>query len=172
MSKLIGLCGFSRVGKDTAAANMPGWRRFAFADALKRDIDPMLDLVGCDMRNSEHKERARPLMVEWGRTARAFKPDHWIVELFDVAGGVTDALDEGQSVVITDVRYLNEAERILAEGGKLVMIERPGYGPANDEEDSSIYEIRRECAAYYRNVPNDGTPEELGRKVLAACGEA
>lgn len=171
MSKLISLIGHSKSGKDTAAANMPGWQRFAFADALKRDIDPMLDLVGCDLRNPGHKERARPLMVEWGRTARSFNPDHWITELFDVAGGVADALDEGQSVVITDVRYLNECQRILANGGRLVMLDRPGIGPANEEEERSIRRVWLELSGKIVVVINDGTPEELGRKVLAVCGE-
>ena len=32
--RLLGLCGYARTGKDSCAALMPGWKCYAFADAL------------------------------------------------------------------------------------------------------------------------------------------
>lgn len=163
---IIGLCGYAQVGKDTAAANMPGWTRFAFADALKADLAPMLSDIGCDLDKPLDKAKARPLLVAWGATARAFQPNYWIERLFR-------ALDfarlnaEIPRVVITDVRYSNEVKAILDCGGKVVRIHRPGYGPANSEEHTSFFKI--ESDHDLPEVMNGGTPEELGRKVLGVA---
>lgn len=168
-TNLIGLIGFAMVGKDTAAANMPGWTRFAFADRIKRDTGWFLDEIGCRVQEPTHKAMARELFVVWGNLARIFKPDYWIEHSFDVPDGITDALETGADVVITDVRYSNECERILAEGGRLVLITRPRYGPANATEAKSIAEILERWPAI-PTIKNTGTKEELGRAVLEAIG--
>lgn len=168
MSKIVGLCGFSRVGKDTASMHMPGYHRIAFADNLKARLRNILEDVCCDLTNPADKEKARPLMVELGRTVRAFDPDHWIRQAFY-------RLDYYESqhfktpprFIITDVRYANEVQAILDKGGIVIRIHRPGYGPANLEEERSFAEIE-ETWPDMPSVLNDGTPEELGRKVLAA----
>jgi len=167
--KLCGLCGFARSGKDTAALNMPGWTRMAFADALKNDLKPLLDSLGVDLTDPAQKEKARPLLVAYGATARAFLPGYWVDRLFgEMAFQKIVARaheNEDPSFVVTDVRYPNEVNRILADGGKVVYLLRPGVQAANDEETRSIGEILER----YRIpvVLNDGTPEELGAKVLA-----
>lgn len=158
---LIGLCGYAQSGKDTAAANMPNWHRFAFADALKADLLTLLADVGCNLSDADHKAKARPLLVAWGATARAFCPAYWIERLFR-------AVDFAQRdrVVISDVRYPNEVLEILARGGQVVRIERPGIGPANSEEARSIGEIERMFCL--PRITNDCDPAELGRRVLMA----
>lgn len=162
-TSLIGLCGYARAGKDTAAANMPGWHRFAFADALKADLEPLLSDVGCDLTNSEHKTWARPLLVAWGATARAFRPAYWVERLFR-------AIDfaKRERVVISDVRYPNEVAEILKRGGRVVRIIRPGIEPANDEEARSIAQIERDFCLPM--VKNDWSPHELGEAVLKLAG--
>jgi len=169
MTNLIGLCGYALAGKDTAARNMEGWTRFAFADRLKADLLPMLEDIGCTLENPSHKAMVRDLLVAWGKTARKFKPGYWIGRLFDGSLGVADAINSGQSIVITDVRYPNEVARILAEGGIVVFIDRPNVRPANSEEATSIDEI----LCRWQTIPvvhNNGTKEDLGRKVLLAAG--
>lgn len=161
--KLIGLCGYAQVGKDTAAENMPGWTRFAFADALKRDLAPILASVGCDLNNPAHKREARNLLVQYGEVCRAFRPNYWIERLF--ASIIIDGKN-GDPIVITDVRYLNEVKAILNRGGHVVRIERPGFEPANETESISIKLIDLDFRLPI--VVNDGTPEELGRRVLEA----
>lgn len=167
--KLLGLCGFAQVGKDTAAANMPGWTRMAFADALKDDLKPLLDSLGVDLTDPAQKEKARPLLVAYGATARAFRPLYWVDRLFgEMAFQKLIARGHGNEAplfVVTDVRYPNEVNRILTDGGKVVYLLRPGVQAANDEETRSIGEILER----YRIpvVLNAGTPEELGARVLA-----
>lgn len=162
--KLVGLCGYARVGKDTAAANMPGFFRFAFADGLKNDLRPLLHQVGCHLGDSIDKEKARPLLVAWGSVARAFKPGFWIGRLFNEL----DQMKVLSRVVITDCRYLNEINAIESRGGKIIRIERPCYGPANAEEAWSFAEIDEK--KHIGVVINNSTPEDLGRKVLELVG--
>lgn len=169
-TNLVGLIGFAMVGKDTAAQHMPDWTRYAFADRLKSDLTAMLADVGCRLENPTHKAMARDLMVEWGRTARKFEPAYWVRRLFDDPNGVTDAIDTGASVVITDVRYPNEAERIMSEGGRLVLITRPRYVPANGEEARSIAHILK-LWPEIPTVKNTGTKADLGRAVLEVLDE-
>lgn len=155
--KLIGLCGYAQSGKDSAASTMKGWYRAAFADHLKKDLHPLLQMVGCDVSNPAHKAIARGLLVEWGRTARAFKPAFWIDRLFS-------GLRENGKIVITDVRYANEIRAIVDRGGIVVRILRPGYGPANEEEALSFKAI--EAKFHLPIIRNNGTLQSLGKRVL------
>jgi hypothetical protein len=160
MGKLIGLCGYAQTGKDTAAANMPGFTRMAFADELKADLYPLLNKIGCRLDNPAHKRMVRDLLVAWGRTARMFETDHWINRLLL-------KIPTNTNVVITDVRYPNEVRAIESWGGAVVRIQRLGSGPANDEERVSIEEI--DCLwPKLVYVTNDVTPEQLGKRVLEA----
>ena len=81
MNKLIGLTGFARSGKDTfyiRAANYLANTdnlafRFAFADVLKRECDPLLMLnagISAFTSNPEEKELIRPLLVAYGTGIR------------------------------------------------------------------------------------------------------
>lgn len=165
--KIIGLCGFAQTGKDTAASTMKGWKRFAFADALKAHVTPLLNMVGCDLSNPEHKKKARALLVAWGATARAFQADFWIRLLFDHI----DAWKVGKvnsKVVITDVRYANEVRAIAARGGAVFRLVRPGVGPANEEEELSFRMIEAEFRLPI--IRNNGTAQSLGKQVLGAAG--
>lgn len=159
---LIGLCGYSKVGKDTAALGMGGWFRSAFADELKADLQPLFDMIALRLSIAEHKEMARPMLVEWGRLARKRNPLFWIDRLFSQIDSYVNRL-----IVITDVRYMNEVQAIEARGGTLVYIERSGFYAANKEEEDSITEIRHQRPGMIR-VVNDGVREVLGPWVLEA----
>lgn len=160
--KIIGLCGYAQVGKDTACSVIrllhPEWKRYAFADALKYDIHQLPGVP-----NSPSKEALRPLYVEYGKLGRTGDADYWVHRLWNRFGTV----DPGP-IIITDVRYLNEVRRILTSGGKVVRIVRAGYGPANDEEARSFEEIEKTYSL--PKVLNDSTPEELGLKVWKESG--
>lgn len=151
---IIGLSGFSKAGKDEAAkALYPQFTRVAFADALKRELAISL---GVSLEELEQrKEEFRGDMVELGRSRRAEDPDYWIK--------ATQPLPTGD-VVVTDVRYLNEARWIKEQGGYIIYVVRPGYKAANEEELNSIAEILQ------RNminsvVINDGSVKQLHQKV-------
>lgn len=169
MIKLIGISGYARSGKDTAAKALTdiGWTRKAFADALKRDaglalrnsllagnFNPPQDEVAPWFTDPSMKETYRPFLVEYGRAMRALRPEYWIARL---------ALEIGPDscYVITDVRYANEAEWIRRHGGKVVEIVRPGVGPANAEEDMSMRTFTPDLHIY-----NNGTVEKLRERLL------
>lgn len=167
---LIGLCGCARCGKDTAAKRLieKGWRRVAFADALKADVIyaltratkkayvPRADHPSWTMfEDPASKEKLRPLMVEYGRAMRAIKDDYWIQRL------LRDYLRGAGRFVVTDVRYANEANWIRERGGKVIRIVRPGFEPVNAEETASLKLVSADF-----EVLNDSTPETLGQIVL------
>lgn len=171
---LIGLCGYARSGKDTAAEVLikAGFTRVAFADALKLDVLTALqrsaEIVnrantgqstgGIQVttglfRSPTTKERFRPLLVEYGRAMRALSPGYWIDRLEADVHGV-------DRVVVTDVRYQNEVSWVQENGGVVIYLDRPGIGPANQEEHDSFSQIKQDFT-----VVNDGTIEELHQAV-------
>lgn len=177
--RIVGLCGYARSGKDTAALGLVsrGWKRAAFADALKKDVFTALAKSYSEehpwavapelpserwLKDPERKEGLRPLLVEYGRAMRKISSGHWIARL-------DKALNPRGDYVITDVRYFNEVKWVRDNGGVVVLVDRPGVGPANDEEERSFVEIwdrQFECGASgIRFVDNRGTPEELQESV-------
>lgn len=170
----IGLIGYARTGKSTAARNMPGWHIGSFAGALKRICGQMLKCVDLnvtedDWRIAEMKERWRPLLVAIGAGMRATDKDYWVKRLiFDLCQrGITDMDD----VVVDDMRYASELAWLRKKKGLAIRIYRNGFGPANEEEARSIEEIDR----LFPSLPaiaNDGlTPTELGLRVIELANE-
>lgn len=144
---LVGLIGKKRVGKDTFASVLVeefGFARVAFADPLKEmalTIDPIIhvgdgwddeghlyllsDLVeahGWEHVKDEYPE-ARRFLQCLGDGVRQCDPEFWLNAGMDTARGKRA---EARPVVITDVRYPNEADAIRDAGGILVRIVRPG----------------------------------------------
>ena len=133
---LIGLGYQARVGKDSLAHQLVashGFTRLAFADAL-RDLAPIVDpplqsaLLACggDWELAKAQNPAvRESLQRVGEGAReVFGRDIWIRTLASRLGGTG-------RYVISDVRYLEEAQFIREQGGLLVNICRPGVGAAN-----------------------------------------
>jgi len=175
MISLVGFSGYARSGKDSAAQALigsGGWRRAAFADALKRD-DALAALENSWMHNGGDcldaslfsdpvlKEKFRPFMVEYGRAMRNLDPEYWIRRaFFDMS--YSDCR-EGSPLrfAVTDVRYENEARAIRSRGGKVIGITRPGTGPANAEEADSIPFVQPDAL-----ISNDGGLSRLHAKVF------
>jgi hypothetical protein len=177
---LIALCGFAKTGKDTAAKGLTGFVRRAFADELKREVCAFamsaykINPMNC---TPEQKELIRWLMVGHGRTMRAINPNYWIryVEAsmqfphpddrdkYTTPGAVVRMVDL-PDVVITDCRYRNEAEWVESKGGRTILILRPGYDAANDEEAQSIRELIV-SGLVSATIDNCGTVEELHEKI-------
>lgn len=166
--RIIGLAGPARVGKDTLAKVLTdaGFRRVAFADALKSDILRMLihayQKLNLDyserptwgwFSDPARKEQMRPLMVEYGRSMRSIDPLYWIKRAqYDYMTDVTQGVVCNR-YVITDVRYRNEADWIRRCGGIVVLLERDGVRPANEEETRSLAEV--EADAVFREIGAD-----------------
>lgn len=172
MITLVGLCGFARSGKDTAAGALleMGWSRFAFADPLKQDIAGLLKrglsavpldenpraLSWLGEMATVNKSRLRPLLVSYGAAMREFNPNYWIDRLNHTA----EFKACRQPRVITDVRYINEAEWVRSLGGVILTITRPGIGPANAEEADKTAAVKPDA-----EILNTGSVDDLHRAV-------
>jgi hypothetical protein len=143
---IIGLCGYAQSGKDTAAAHLVeshGWARVAFADPLREmmlELNPvvpmetgvylrlrrLVETSGWDeaKKNPEVRRLLQALGTEAGR--KVLGDDIWV----DVAAKKIRKLFP-QNVVLTDVRFENEARMILGMKGRVIRIERPGVGAVN-----------------------------------------
>jgi hypothetical protein len=147
---IVGMIGYAGSGKDTAAEALisQGFERRAFADTIKtiaRDI-------GWDGIKDDYGRR---LLQNLGASCR-----HHIDESVWVEAALRGSDD--RDIVITDVRYVNEAEFIAAAGGVLVRIERPGVGPANDH----ISESELESWSVDIILFNGGSPADLHSSLL------
>jgi len=134
---LLGLTGQPGAGKNTAADYLVehhGFVQVAFADPIRQaalTLDPFVGtfyrlsevvaMVGWDQAKVRYPESRRILQTlgtELGRDLHG--PDVWVSMIFQKI----DALAAGQPVVITDVRFRNEAEALWGRGGTLVRLRR------------------------------------------------
>lgn len=148
--QLIGLSGAARSGKDTVGGYLVekhNFKRYAFADPLKRACSEMFGIPLEDFHSDEKKEVvnefwgfsprqiAQLLGTEGGR--ELFRQDLWTKraelaylqhkEAIEYLQPQTFGKLEGMAgMVITDVRFPNEAQWIKAMGGTVIHIERPG----------------------------------------------
>lgn len=141
---ILGVCGLARSGKDTffRFADELGIRcaRLAFADALKQECNSFLiENTGLSSftKDKAEKEVIRPFLVTYGtHLRRKLDPECWIKIVNQKAEYLTS---NEILVIVTDVRYPNEAEWIHESGGKLVHITRTVEGvplkPPNEEEE-------------------------------------
>lgn len=178
---LVGIIGRAGSGKDTVATMMPAIR-IAFADPMKEALVTIFDwerilLWGpSELRNTVDdrfvtpdgqpltvRHAAQTIGTEWGR--RLIDEQLWVKLGIIRAQQEMDRLNR---VVITDVRFLNEAKAIQDAGGEVWRVVRPGAGltgaaalhPSEIEQD----QIRADF-----EIQNNGTLEELKDKVLWAC---
>jgi hypothetical protein len=154
------ITGVARAGKDTFAAclmehfNGNGCRAevFKFADVLKDRANDVLKAMGVykagviDFHNEDFKVRNRGLLVELGRTLRGVDKDIFARHLNAQVHMFLDyaPLDVRPVALISDWRYLNEYAFLSKHlDAQIVTVEmqRPGYGPANDEEAGSLADM-------------------------------
>lgn len=152
---LIGIMGYARSGKNTFAtllSKIVGEGRtvteLSFAAKLKSELCTMLRAVGLDTSDIflSKKELWRPMMVAWGKQRRAIYPNYWVNPVIKHYKKIMSMPTKGAEpiCIITDVRYLNEAEAIKKSGGLLVHIINTNSGgkkPANEEEFLSMLRI-------------------------------
>ncbi|WP_329168309.1 hypothetical protein OG709_29910 [Streptomyces sp. NBC_01267] len=151
----IGIIGRARVGKDTAGQwliDNRGYRRVSFADPLKEaalkldpivwtsssglDVERMRETVARDgWELAKEEPEVRRILQELGSSIRAIDPDFW---LRTALAKVTAANEDGVPVVITDVRYPNEAASLKAAGFHLVYIERPDVPKLDHESEGAL----------------------------------
>lgn len=171
--RIIGLTGLAGTGKDTVRRMLEedhGFDGLAFADPIRQMIGELLSSNGFDsswMTERELKEQPIPglgvsyreLAQRLGDWGRAMDTDFWVKIAANFVGELQHRGDA--HIVISDVRFVNEAKWIREAGGEIWRIERPGAAPVRDHESE------RQVAAIQasRVVDNSGTVEDLWCKV-------
>ena len=162
--KNIALTGKARSGKDTVASVLVeeyGYRRIAFADALKEmalEVDPKvveyvtvrardfaqvaaswsLSEIVTDLgweRAKDTYPEVRRFLQQLGSSVRKMDPWFW-VRIAEQQ--IMEAEAAGQPVVITDARYINEAGTLKCDWGfSLIRIIRPGIDSGDTHESET-----------------------------------
>jgi hypothetical protein len=144
----IGLIGKARSGKDSAAGHLVrrfAYTRLAFADPLKEyalRVNPyvktytdtwgghgdgyerltdVISAVGWERAKDEYPE-VRRLLQSIGQAQREADADYWVNVMRRSLNG---AEKWNMPVVVSDVRYRNEALMLRSRGFRLVRISRP-----------------------------------------------
>ena len=170
----IGLLGFARSGKDTVADHLVrrGFARIAFADPVRSilmHMNPLIADDGLRLRDAVDaygfdaaKRRfpvVRELLQGLGEGVRASLGESvWV----DRAMRQLDTLSD-RPVVVSDVRYRNEAIALRSRGFTLVWVQRPGVGPANSHQS----EVGIPVELAHTTLRNDGSIQELHARVDA-----
>jgi len=173
--KILGLAGYARSGKDTAGDALAelGWKRVAFADALREFSYKLNPLIMGEWGNVT---QLRWIIDEYGWNG--YKRTQWadgIREHLQVLGtecgrelisqniwvdATFNRMDPDGKYVISDMRFPNEASAVLAHGGSVLRIVRPGVGPANGHKSETALDDWEMDA-----IVNGGTQEEFEESV-------
>jgi len=179
---IIGLAGRAGAGKDTAARrfmNRWGYRQYSFAQPLRDGLKAMFDMSDIEF-GPDHKESpilnevtfhsARFLMqtlgTEWGRNV--VQTDIWL----RVAEHRINQF-KSPYVVISDVRFPNEAEWISRKGGIVLWVERDRDNMLSSEAAQHVSESMIESGDADGVIDNNGTVAQLNTEVdewVAAMG--
>ncbi len=174
---IIGICGAAGAGKDTVAARLEaahGFWSLAFADPIYQMVSAMTGLPVGALRDRTAKEALLPigksprellqsLGTEWGRNM--VSEDIWIRIALERASRRLRA-------VISDVRFDNEAEAILAAGGSVWRVVRPGVGCLVGQTASHSSERGISDRLVSVEISNDGGLDDLERRVDSAMLQA
>ncbi|MEV0267735.1 hypothetical protein AB0H43_03085 [Hamadaea sp. NPDC050747] len=183
-TKLIGLIGRKRVGKDTVAARLVeahGFTRYAFADNVRAAalaLDPivgesedydadvgmwtypglrlseLVEVDGWELAKA-HPEVRRVLQHFGSEVIRKLDEEFWVRP-------VVAAIEQsGTPAVVTDVRFPNEAAAIERLGGRLVRVTRPGL----DESDNHVSETALLGYPVWSAIINSSTVDVLHKDV-------
>jgi hypothetical protein len=167
---IIGISGKARSGKDTFAEMLatelnkgayPPYVMMAFANELKLKCQEAFDLTweqlwGNDKEVPDERYRkyyqtaaltgtgelpsgywtAREIMQDFGAFYRSIDSEFWIKNLFKAA-----AEKDYTNVIVTDVRYINEADYIINNGGYVIRVERENKDTVHNEQHPSEVEL-------------------------------
>ena len=173
---IIGLSGYARSGKDSTAELLClnyGYRRVSFADPIRHallTLNPRLDSItrlaefvddyGWDVakQNPEVRRLMQVMGTEVGRTMLG--DNVWIkMALAD--------LSHNDRVVISDVRYPNEADAIKKLSGSLWRINRHNHSAVNGHKS----EHAMDNYMFNHVIYNDGTLDDLSDEVFMLAKE-
>ncbi len=172
---IIGLVGRARTGKDTIAralVDQHRWTKIAFADPIRHTLMNMNPYVGGGMRlldvldlyggwsgvkQTEYGLEIRQLMQHLGTEGIRELDQRFWAQLMEKRIRAIPG-----PVVITDVRFENEAQLVTRLGGTLVRVNRPGIPNLRFAHSSEAIE-QIDCALV---IDNTGTVEDLAGPVI------
>lgn len=171
MSRVVAFTGLPRSGKDTAArylAETHGFQILQFSEPLKQVAALLL---GCPIEHARgHGYDREQVMPEWGFSMRHFLQvmgtecvrdhfgaDFWVRKMRNNILAVRRAFNA--DVVITDLRFDNEAAMVRELGGVVIEIVRPFTVRSGHVSDKGV-------AADYQ-ILNDSTIEALHARVAS-----
>lgn len=189
---IIGLTGLKNSGKDTVGAYLikeHGFERRAFADPGKKMIASMLDIGMWEIDKLKNDEscfvtlgnKNEPEIKFVGQPAHMWSPireqdfraflqnffesakvifgeDVWVNQVLPV-----DGFYGGKAIVLTDLRFHAEANRIKELGGYIMRIERPDVEQNHHRSEVEQHTIVADCT-----IRNDATIEDLYIRVTNA----
>lgn len=134
--RLIGISGKLGSGKTSLAVYLqtldPRIQKHSFAEKLREVLQVMTGVTPSETRSTDQKNRVLPgwdksvgaLLQDVGEAVRqTVHPDAWVLALD--SEWQTAQRERGNSVVwvLDDVRHVNEAQWVLAQGGIMVRME-------------------------------------------------
>lgn len=168
---IIGLSGYAQSGKDTVAELLClnyKYQRRAFADPMRHallTINPKLDSItrvsdvvddyGWEVakKNPEVRRLLQVLGTDVGR--KMFGDNVWVKMLMN-------ELNYEDKIVISDVRFPNEAEAIKKLGGSVWRINRHNHSAANGHAS----EHAMDNYMFNHVIYNDGTVDDLSDEIF------
>jgi hypothetical protein len=181
---IVGLAGFKGSGKDTVAAYLVkqhGFERKAFADPMKQSIAAMFNIPFTDIDKYKNdseimvsieactndgdtwrysSQTFRELLQRYGTEAHrdVFGKDFWLEYTLPSNGYYA-----GRNIVVTDVRFSNEAKRVKDFGGSIWFINRITNRSSFDPHSSETLDFGTDVT-----VPNSSTIEDLYARIEEA----
>jgi len=182
---IIGICGYSQVGKDTLANELVtrnGFQRIAFADAMRNilyELNPLVTTEVVEIQDDNEVVLSDVFLQDlvdkfgWETTKVAYPEVRKLLQRLGTEAGrkfiaenvwIRTVFDRqtNDNLVIPDVRFTNEADEIKERGGVIVRIVRDGVEPVNNHLSEISYTDQD------LTIPNNGTPEELHRNFRIA----
>jgi len=194
--KLIGICGHAGAGKDTVGDYLHKTRdntyKLAFADPLKDAAAAMFGIPILEFYDPDYKEVPNEF---WGVSPRQIAqffgtemvrenlgrllPDvaenFWVTRMVNrITGqGEQTEYDEYDVVVITDVRFQNEYDWIISQGGIIIHLTRPGADgtvgiPGHASEAGLQFASPEQTYRLYNNLTLEFLYEEVNKIVTNA----
>jgi len=172
---IIGISGKIGSGKDTVAKEIVrafpeyNFSKKSFGYNVKKTVSI---LTGIDMRSITTRKVKSQYLDQWDMT---------VGEMFQTIGdGVRDLttieawinslfnnVKDGENIIITDVRYINEAESILNRGGYLIRLTGDPKNIRKNDKRNFTHKSEIELDnydkfdIYYKNVPPISNIQEL-----------
>lgn len=171
MNMLIGITGAAGSGKDTVADHLFAKHSFtptSFARPLKQAVKDIFWLTDTEMTDRDLKEKVNPF---WGLSPRTIMQRFGTEAMRGTFGNeiwirtwhrVYQALADTDHIVVSDVRFEDEAKAVRDLGGKIIHIVRPNNphalasGTAGHTSESGIA-----CEEGDIILQNNGTLNQL-----------